>query len=72
MSTEHDPLAAATVEAVQGGHVTVAGLGVSGSSAALSRQDPGSTVHHSVLEFAERYSERGRCPAHDQLDALRG
>lgn len=45
---------------------------VAAAEAALSRQDPGSAVHHSVLEFAERYSERGRCPAHDQLDALRG
>jgi glutamate--cysteine ligase len=45
---------------------------VAAAESALSLNDPGSAVHHSVLDFAERYSERGRCPAHDQLDALRG
>ena len=42
------------------------------AESALSRNDPGGVLHHAVLDFAERYSERGRCPAHDQLDALRG
>jgi ergothioneine biosynthesis glutamate--cysteine ligase EgtA len=45
---------------------------VAAAESALSRNDHGGLIHNSVLEFAERYSERGRCPAHDQLDAMRG
>lgn len=45
---------------------------VAAAEAALSRDDPGGPLHRSVADFAERYAERGRCPAHDQLDALRG
>ncbi|MGH3313170.1 MAG: ergothioneine biosynthesis glutamate--cysteine ligase EgtA [Streptomyces sp.] len=44
---------------------------VAAAESALSRSDPAGTSHKAVLDFAERYSERGRCPAHDQLDALR-
>ncbi|GAB2818234.1 ergothioneine biosynthesis glutamate--cysteine ligase EgtA [Streptomyces daliensis] len=43
---------------------------VAASAEALARTDPGSALHRAVTGFAERYSERGRCPAHDRLDAL--
>ncbi|WP_309237860.1 UDP-N-acetylmuramoyl-L-alanine--D-glutamate ligase [Streptomyces albidus (ex Kaewkla and Franco 2022)] len=58
MSTEHDPLAAATVEAVQGGHVTVAGLGVSGSSAARALRRLGARV--TVVDGGDSESHRSR------------
>lgn len=44
---------------------------VAAAEAALSRSDPGGGVHRAVTRFAERYSERGRCPADDRLDELR-
>jgi ergothioneine biosynthesis glutamate--cysteine ligase EgtA len=45
---------------------------VAAAESALSKSDPGGTLHRSVTDFAERYAERGRCPANDQLDALAG
>jgi len=45
---------------------------VAAAESALAREDSGGTAHRAVAAFAERYSERGRCPAHDRLDALRG
>ncbi|SHN21265.1 ergothioneine biosynthesis glutamate--cysteine ligase EgtA [Actinacidiphila paucisporea] len=37
---------------------------------ALARSDSPAALRAAVAAFAERYAERGRCPAHDQLDAL--
>ncbi len=51
-------MAAATVEAVQGGHVTVAGLGVSGSSAARALRRLGARV--TVVDGGESESHRSR------------
>lgn len=41
---------------------------VAAAESALSRSAPGGVAHQAVEAFAERYSERGRCPADDQLD----
>jgi glutamate--cysteine ligase len=38
---------------------------------ALARRDGEGTLRTRLAEFAERYPARGRCPADDQLDALR-
>jgi hypothetical protein len=38
---------------------------------ALIRSGAPAALRHTVSRFAERYAERGRCPAHDQMDALR-
>jgi glutamate--cysteine ligase len=38
---------------------------------ALARSGAPAALRQAVADFAERYPERGRCPAHDQLDALR-
>ncbi len=51
-------MAAATVEAVQGGHVTVAGLGVSGSSAARALRRLGARV--TVVDGGDSESHRSR------------
>ncbi|MBU7598089.1 ergothioneine biosynthesis glutamate--cysteine ligase EgtA [Streptomyces sp. P38-E01] len=45
---------------------------VAAAELALARSDPGGTAHRAVAAFAERYSERGRCPADDCLDQLTG
>ncbi|MCK1798349.1 ergothioneine biosynthesis glutamate--cysteine ligase EgtA [Streptomyces sp. XM4193] len=45
---------------------------VAAAELALARSEPGGTAHRAVAEFAERYSERGRCPADDCLDRLTG
>ncbi|WP_328667219.1 hypothetical protein OG905_09070 [Streptomyces sp. NBC_00322] len=37
---------------------------------ALARRDGDGQLAARLAEFAERYPERGRCPADDQLDAL--
>jgi glutamate--cysteine ligase len=37
---------------------------------ALGRPGASPALRQAVADFAERYPERGRCPAHDQLDAL--
>jgi glutamate--cysteine ligase len=37
---------------------------------ALARSGAPPALRQAVSDFAERYPERGRCPAHDQLDAL--
>ncbi|HEY5832599.1 ergothioneine biosynthesis glutamate--cysteine ligase EgtA [Streptomyces sp.] len=36
----------------------------------LARSGVPAALRQAVSDFAERYVERGRCPAHDQLDAL--
>ncbi|MFJ5609994.1 ergothioneine biosynthesis glutamate--cysteine ligase EgtA [Streptomyces sp. NPDC093221] len=41
------------------------------AAGALARTDAPAALRLAVADFAERYPERGRCPAHDQLDALR-
>ncbi len=41
------------------------------ADAALSRLPGAGRLRATVAEFAERYPARGRCPADDQLDALR-
>lgn len=38
---------------------------------ALARAGAPDSLRRAVSEFADRYPSRGRCPAHDQLDALR-
>jgi ergothioneine biosynthesis glutamate--cysteine ligase EgtA len=40
------------------------------AESALARSGASSALRQAVSDFAERYPERGRCPAHDQLDAL--
>lgn len=40
-------------------------------TSALARSGAPAALLRAVADFAERYPERGRCPAHDQLDALR-
>ncbi|WP_329175731.1 ergothioneine biosynthesis glutamate--cysteine ligase EgtA [Streptomyces sp. NBC_01477] len=40
------------------------------ADSALARSDGSAALRAAVAAFAERYAERGRCPAHDQLDAL--
>ena len=40
------------------------------AESALARTDTPAALRAAVAAFAERYAERGRCPAHDQLDAL--
>jgi glutamate--cysteine ligase len=41
------------------------------AESALARSGaPTAALRQAVSDFAERYPERGRCPAHDQLDAL--
>jgi glutamate--cysteine ligase len=45
-------------------------LFVAAESAMASPGVP-AALRQAVGDFAERYPERGRCPAHDQLDALR-
>jgi ergothioneine biosynthesis glutamate--cysteine ligase EgtA len=40
------------------------------AESALARSDSPAALRAAVAAFAERYAERGRCPAHDQLDAL--
>ncbi|MHA6764628.1 ergothioneine biosynthesis glutamate--cysteine ligase EgtA [Streptacidiphilus sp. PAMC 29251] len=39
--------------------------------AALARADTPADLQQAVARFAQRYPERGRCPADDRLDALR-
>ena len=39
---------------------------------ALARRDAPPALREAVTAFADRYPRRGRCPADDQLDALRG
>jgi ergothioneine biosynthesis glutamate--cysteine ligase EgtA len=41
------------------------------AGSALARSGAPAALRQAVTAFAERYPERGRCPAHDQLDALR-
>lgn len=40
------------------------------AESALARPGASPALRRAVSDFAERYPERGRCPAHDQLDAL--
>ncbi|SEG64899.1 glutamate--cysteine ligase [Actinacidiphila yanglinensis] len=40
------------------------------AESALARPGASPALRQAVSDFAERYPERGRCPAHDQLDAL--
>lgn len=40
------------------------------ADSALARNGTPAAVRQAVSSFTERYPERGRCPAHDQLDAL--
>jgi glutamate--cysteine ligase len=40
------------------------------AESALSRAGASPALRQALSDFAERYPERGRCPAHDQLDAL--
>jgi ergothioneine biosynthesis glutamate--cysteine ligase EgtA len=40
------------------------------AESALARTGAPAALRQAVAGFAERYAERGRCPAHDQLDAL--
>jgi glutamate--cysteine ligase len=40
------------------------------AESSLARCDAPASLSQAVSAFAERYPERGRCPAHDQLDAL--
>lgn len=40
------------------------------AESALVRSGAPAALRQAVADFAERYPERGRCPAHDQLDAL--
>ena len=40
------------------------------AEAALARTDAPAPLLRAVADFIERYPERGRCPAHDRLDAL--
>lgn len=42
----------------------------SAAEAALSRAATPAPLLRAVTDFIERYPERGRCPAHDRLDAL--
>lgn len=42
----------------------------SAAESALARSAAPLALRTAVTDFAERYAERGRCPAHDQLDAL--
>jgi glutamate--cysteine ligase len=42
----------------------------SAAEGALARSGAPAELRAAVTGFAERYAERGRCPAHDQLDAL--
>ena len=41
------------------------------ADAALARADDAGALRTAVADFADRYPARGRCPADDQLDALR-
>jgi glutamate--cysteine ligase len=41
------------------------------AESALCRMGTPRPLRQAVGAFIERYAERGRCPAHDQLDALR-
>jgi glutamate--cysteine ligase len=41
------------------------------AESAMARSGVPPALRQAVGDFAERYPERGRCPAHDQLDALR-
>ncbi|MGW1887853.1 ergothioneine biosynthesis glutamate--cysteine ligase EgtA [Streptomyces sp. NPDC001970] len=41
------------------------------ADSALARPGASAVLRQALADFAERYPERGRCPAHDQLDALR-
>ena len=43
----------------------------SAGSAALARSGVPESLRRTVSDFAQRYPQRGRCPADDQLDALR-
>jgi glutamate--cysteine ligase len=40
------------------------------AGSALARSGAPAGLRHALDDFAERYPERGRCPAQDQLDAL--
>ncbi|UGY92288.1 ergothioneine biosynthesis glutamate--cysteine ligase EgtA [Streptomyces gobiensis] len=40
---------------------------VAAAESALYRSDPGGVPHRAVAAFAERYADRGRCPADDHL-----
>jgi glutamate--cysteine ligase len=40
------------------------------AESSLARSDAPAQLRQALAGFAERYPERGRCPAHDQLDAL--
>jgi len=41
------------------------------AESSLARQGAPPALRQALSDFAERYPERGRCPAHDQLDARR-
>ncbi|MFD7446787.1 glutamate-cysteine ligase family protein [Streptomyces sp. NPDC059909] len=41
------------------------------ADSALARPGASAVLRQALADFAERYPERGRCPAHDQPDALR-
>ncbi|MFD3454724.1 ergothioneine biosynthesis glutamate--cysteine ligase EgtA [Streptomyces sp. NPDC058691] len=41
------------------------------ADSALARPGTSAVLRHALADFAERYPHRGRCPAHDRLDALR-
>lgn len=41
------------------------------AESALRRSEGDAALRRRLSEFIEQYAERGRCPAHDQLDALR-
>jgi glutamate--cysteine ligase len=40
------------------------------AESALARSGAPPRLRRALSDFAERYPERGRCPADDQLDAL--
>lgn len=40
------------------------------AESALARSGASPALRRAVSDFAARYADRGRCPAHDQLDAL--
>jgi glutamate--cysteine ligase len=41
------------------------------ADSALATPGTPAALRHALTDFAERYTERGRSPAHDHLDALR-
>ena len=40
------------------------------AESALARSGASPALRRALTDFAARYADRGRCPAHDQLDAL--